>query len=149
MIMITKTVVEYFKQEDENNTVFELKEKKIVTNSVKILIEGSNEKIETFYVTSTYVILETPIPLGVSIIVEYKVQIEEVVLTPEIRVRQLELQVAELKRDVETLNEALKERVDKHSFRVWIKAIEMKMGISVIDANPHGIDGLNYHEKGY
>ena len=147
--MITKTMVEYFKQEDENNTVFEIKEKKIVTNSVKILIEGSNEKIEAFYVTSTYIILETPIPLGVSIAVEYKIQVEEVVITPEVRVRQLELQVLELKKEVETLHEALKERVDKHSFRVWIKAIEMKMGISVIDGNPHGIDGLNYHEKGY
>lgn len=145
--MLTQDVTEYFKQVDDGNTVVELKHKNIVANSVLIHIEGGNEKIENFYVTSGFIILEHTVPVDTSLIINYKIEVDEVEPSLELKVKELEKQVQELQKIVQTLDQALLQRVDKHSFRVWIKAIEKKMGISVIDANPHGIDGINYYEN--
>jgi hypothetical protein len=145
--MLTKTVIEYFKQVDDGNTVVPMEHKQIVSNSASIFIEGDGEKIEDFYITGGFIILQNAVPVGVTLRIEYKIEVDEVETSIEIKVKKLEKQVEELKEAVRLLDQALLERVDKHSFRVWIKAVEMKMGISVIDANPHGIDGINYHEK--
>lgn len=140
-------IVEYFTQDVENNTVIELQHKKQIANSMKILIEGTDETISEFTITSNYLLLDYAIPVGVTLILKYKVEIETPTISTEQKIKQIEDEISRLKSQNQVLAEALSQRVDKHSFRVWLKAVEKQLGISVIDGNPHGIDGINSYRS--
>lgn len=62
------------------------------------------------------------------------------------KVTDLQLRLAQQEKVIEIILAALDERVGKHAFRVWIKALEKSFGTSVIVPDLFGIEGVNPYQ---
>lgn len=134
-------------QETEGNTIFVITNSKYLKDSLVVYIDGNS--ITSYEVLGDiYLSLNFAPTVGSEIIIEYEVKEEEEVdLNLLKRVRQLEEEVRNLTIQNQTLYEALNQKVDKHTFRVWIKAIETTLGVTITEGSPFGIDGVNAYKR--
>lgn len=134
-----------FIQKIEENTIFKIDEVGLESNSIKVYdVDGD---ITFSYLGGGYLQIEN-IPLNKAFIVEFEKTIQVYNQeSVEERLKKLEVKTQELKDQNDMLYRALSERVDKHSFRVWLKAVESKMGIQIVDKDLLGIAGVNSYQK--
>lgn len=73
------------------------------------------------------------IPFRASISITYRVEADLSKFTPIERIKVLEKELAEQKKVVNTLSEALKYRVDIQTFKTYLKSLEKKLGVDIFD----------------
>ena len=126
---------------DVDNTIIELKESYIdgsvtakIENGVDITIQEIGQK---------YIRLVDLPAQGDKVLITYNIAVigesENNVLD---RLNKLEAQVAEQTLLIHTLVQAMNNRVDKHTFNVWLKAVENRFGKPILEHNLVGIQAV-------
>lgn len=139
--MSVKQQKEYYIHLDVDNTIIELKESYIdgsvtakVENGVDITIQEIGQK---------YIRLVDLPAQGDKVLITYNVDVigesDNNVLD---RLNKLEAQVAEQTLLINTLVQAMNNRVDKHTFNVWLKAVENRFGKPILEHNLVGIQAV-------
>lgn len=139
--MSVKQQKEYYIHLDVDNTIIELKESYIdgsvtakIENGVDITIQEIGQK---------YIRLVDLPAQGDKVLITYNIAVigesENNVLD---RLNKLEAQVAEQTLLINTLVQAMNNRVDKHTFNVWLKAVENRFGKPILEHNLVGIQAV-------
>lgn len=132
-------------QSIENNTIFKIDDTNLVQDTLKVY--NKNGDIAFQYLGGGYLQIEG-ISLNETFTIEFEIEIQNInSKTLEERVKTLEDLVSSLTEQNEILFQALRERVDKHSFRVWLKAVESKMGVQILEKDLLGVEGVNSYRK--
>lgn len=105
-----------------------------IPSSVKAWYYESDSKLEPISLNEIggrYIGLDEEASLeGVTIKVEYAIETKK--FSTE-KLNQLEAQVAEQQKVIETILEALRHRVDIHTFSTYLRTLESKLNIDILD----------------
>lgn len=139
--MSVKQQKEYYIHLDSDNTIIELKES-YIDGSVKAKVENGVD-IEIQEIGQKYIrLVDTP-TLGDKILITYDISVitesDNNVLD---RLNELEKKVADQTVLINTLVQAMNNRVDKHTFNVWLKAVENRFGKPILENNLIGIQAV-------
>lgn len=106
-------------------------------DSVRVFyIQNSiNKDIEIIELGENYIQLELGEPLETNTTINITYNVKTVVdySDPSVKLQVLEKEVKELKKAVRILEEALGNRVTNQTFNMYLKNLEKKLGVSVID----------------
>ena len=139
--MSIKQQKEYYIHLDADNTIIELKES-YIDGSVKAKVENGVD-VEIQEIGQKYIrLVDTP-TLGDKILITYDIS----VITESDNnildiLNELEKKVADQTKLINTLVIAMNNRVDKHTFNVWLKAVENRFGKPVLENNLVGIQAV-------
>lgn len=139
--MSVKQQKEYYIHLDSDNTIIELKES-YIEGSVKAKVENGAD-IEIQEIGQKYIrLVDTP-AIGDKILITYNISVitesDNNVLN---RLNELEKKVADQTKLINTLVLAMNNRVDKHTFNVWLKAVENRFGKPILEDNLMGIQAV-------
>lgn len=139
--MSVKQQKEYYIHLDSDNTIIELKES-YIEGSVKAKVENGAD-IEIQEIGQKYIrLVDTP-AIGDKILITYNISVitesDNNVLD---RLNELEKKVADQTKLINTLVLAMNNRVDKHTFNVWLKAVENRFGKPILEDNLMGIQAV-------
>lgn len=144
--MAIKQAVETFTQTEAGNVILETSQS-YISGSVKIYAVVNGQEIQNINVTEiggTYLQLETALTIGAVINIYYDVRTSDSLDVDILqRLRALEEQVLKQGRMIDILTSAVENRVDKHTFKVWLKAMEQSYGKPILEQNLLGIQSVH------
>lgn len=133
---------------DTSNTILEV-ESAYIEGSVVVTILDSvtGQSVRAVNITeigSTYLQLNEEIEEGKTLQVFYKTRNTEVDFDTNLvdRLNKLEELCSKQQQVIETLLKAVDNRVNKHSFNLWIKAVEKSIGKPILPNNLVGIQAV-------
>lgn len=145
--MSIKQQKEIYVHIDINNIILELKESYLentVTAAVVDVLENVIRPISILEIGQKYIQLMDIVNLNERVLIKYKVNSidysEDVNILD--RLNKLEIQVNNQNKIIETLVLAMNNRVDKHTFNVWLKAVEHRFGKPILEDNLAGIQAV-------
>lgn len=145
--MALKQTYDTFTQSQSGNVVFETSQNYIDgTVTASFLINGSTEVPVTglIEIGGTYIQLEDAPSVGVVIRIYYSVRVSDTLDVDILqRLRSIEAQVEKQNQMLNILTQAVDNRVDKHTFRVWLKAMEKSFGKPILEQNLLGIQSVH------
>lgn len=139
---------EQFVQSDDDNTILETSEAYIDgTVVVTILDASTNQPLRAVNVSeigSVYISLNESIPAGTWLQIFYKTRNTVVDFDTNLvdRLNSLEDLVQKQQVVIETLLAAVDNRVSKHTFNIWLKAVEKSLGKPILPDNLSGIQAV-------
>lgn len=138
--------IENIRQEEDNNQVIEL-ENEYVKGSVKIKLVVSGTELRDINFTEIgvrYLQLNEDFPEGTHFRIYYDTaELDEGDLNVLRELRELREKVNNQQIVIEKLLEAVDQRVEKHTFRVWLKAMEKSFGTRIVGENLLGIQKVH------
>ena len=145
--MAIKQTSEIVVQTTAGNIIFETTQTYIPNSvSMKYIINDTSEidVAGVVEIGGTYVQLSQAPTIGTKIRIYYDVRTSDSLDVDILqRLRALEEQVNKQNKMLDILTQALDNRVDKHTFRVWIKAMEQSYGKPVLDQTLLGIQAVH------
>ena len=134
-------------QTTTGNIIFETTQNYIPNSvSIKYVINDTSE-IDVVGITEiggNYIQLVQAPTVGTKLRIYYDVRTSDSLDVDILqRLRALEEQVNKQNKMLDILTQALDNRVDKHTFRVWIKAMEQSYGKPVLDQTLLGIQAVH------
>ena len=138
---------EYYIHTALGNTLVEVESAYIEGSVVLTLLDSLNNFVRAINSTeigSVYIQLNEDLPLDSKVQVLYKTRNTEVDFDTNLvdRINSLETIVQKQQVVIETLLQAMDNRVNKHSFNVWIKAVEKSIGKPILPENLVGIQAV-------
>ena len=138
---------EYYIHTELGNTLVEVESAYIEGSVVLTLLDSLNNFVRAINSTeigSVYIQLNEDLPLDSKVQVLYKTRNTEVDFDTNLvdRINSLETIVQKQQVIIETLLQAMDNRVNKHSFNVWIKAVEKSIGKPILPENLVGIQAV-------
>ena len=138
---------EYYIHTELGNTLVEVESAYIEGSVVLTLLDSLNNFVRAINSTeigSVYIQLNEDLPLDSKVQVLYKTRNTEVDFDTNLvdRINSLEAIVQKQQVVIETLLQAMDNRVNKHSFNVWIKAVEKSIGKPILPENLVGIQAV-------
>lgn len=145
--MAIKQTSEVVIQTTTGNIIFETTQNYIPNSvSIKYVINDTSE-IDVVGITEiggNYIQLVQAPTVGTKLRIYYDVRTSDSLDIDILqRLRALEEQVNKQNKMLDILTQALDNRVDKHTFRVWIKAMEQSYGKPVLDQTLLGIQAVH------
>ena len=145
--MAIKQTSEVVIQTTTGNIIFETTQNYIPNSvSIKYVINDTSE-INVAGITEiggNYIQLVQAPTVGTKLRIYYNVRTSDSLDVDILqRLRALEEQVNKQNKMLDILTQALDNRVDKHTFRVWIKAMEQSYGKPVLDQTLLGIQAVH------
>ena len=145
--MAIKQTSEVVIQTTTGNIIFETTQNYIPNSvSIKYVINDTSE-IDVVGITEiggNYIQLVQAPTIGTKLRIYYDVRTSDSLDVDILqRLRALEEQVNKQNKMLDILTQALDNRVDKHTFRVWIKAMEQSYGKPVLDQTLLGIQAVH------
>jgi hypothetical protein len=109
-----------------------------------IISAYSTETYEVVEIGGNYLQLVTAPPVGATLEVIYNVRTSDSLDVDILqRLRAIEEQVEKQNKMLDILTKAVENRVDKHTFRVWLKAMEQSFGKPILEQNLLGIQAVH------
>ena len=138
---------EYYIHTELGNTLVEVESAYIEGSVVLTLLDSLNNFVRAINSTeigSVYIQLNEDLPLDSKVQVLYKTRNTEVDFDTNLvdSINSLETIVQKQQVVIETLLQAMDNRVNKHSFNVWIKAVEKNIGKPILPENLVGIQAV-------
>lgn len=138
---------EYYVHTEIGNTILEVESAYIEGTVVITLLDSSGafvRAVNSTEIGSVYVQLNEDLPLNSKVQILYKTRNTEVDFDTNLvdRLNSLEAIVQKQQVVIETLLQAMDNRVNKHSFNVWIKAVEKSIGKPILPENLVGIQAV-------
>lgn len=138
---------EYYVHTEIGNTILEVESAYIEGTVVITLLDSSDafvRAVNSTEIGSVYVQLNEDLPLNSKVQILYKTRNTEVDFDTNLvdRLNSLEAIVQKQQVVIETLLQAMDNRVNKHSFNVWIKAVEKSIGKPILPENLVGIQAV-------
>lgn len=130
-----KNIEEFFIQDTEGNTIFQITQEAI-KNTITVLVirNGIETQIGVNELGEGYFQVQSEILLNEELKVNYQIRVsdsnEDVNLLQ--RIRLLEEQHTALAKMMDILTQAVDQRVEKHSFRIWLNQMEKSFGKPVL-----------------
>lgn len=145
--MAIKQTIEIVVQTAAGNTIFETTQNYIPNSvSMKYVINETSEVdvVGVIEIGGNYIQLSQAPTVGAKLRIYYDVRTSDSLDVDILqRLRALEEQVEKQNKMLNILTQALDNRVDKHTFRVWIKAMEQSYGKPVLDQTLLGIQAVH------
>lgn len=129
---------------DEDNTILESTEEYLDNSVTLFLCDNNWNKVSSLTCSelgSKYIRITSTLTLNDKVLIEYKIKTFNFDIDTNILVRIKRLEDIILKQDlaITELTKAMSNRVDKHTFRVWLKAMEKNYGKPILEDNLLGI----------
>lgn len=144
---------EYYIHTDLGNTILEVESAYMDGSVVLTLLDPDTDQpmraLSSVEIGSVYIQLNEDLPINSKVQIFYKTLSTEVDYDTNIidRLNALESTVANQTIVIETLLQAVENRVNKHSFNVWIKAVEKSIGKKVLPDNLMGIQAVQLADQ--
>jgi hypothetical protein len=144
--MAIKSVNETITQVTADNVIFETSGMYVQDSvSVKYVINGSEVPVVgVVEVGGNYIQLATAPSVGTVLRVYYDIRTSDTLDVDILqRLNALEQKVKKQDQMLELLTKALDNRVDKHTFRIWLKAMEQSFGKPILGPDILGIQQVH------
>lgn len=143
---------EYYVHTEQGNTILEVESAYVEGSVVLTLLDASDQYVRALNASeigSVYIQLNEDLPLNSKVQIFYKTRNTEADFDTNLvdRINNLEAIVKKQQTVIETLLHAVDNRVNKHSFNVWIKAVEKSIGKPILQENLIGIQAVQLADQ--
>lgn len=150
--MSVKAQKEYYVHVDIDNTIIELKESYLPQSVVAEVVTPVDIVIRQINITEIgqkYVQLNDPLSLNEKVRIRYNIESLDYDVDTNVldRLNKLEVLVNDQNKVIETLIAAMNNRVDKHTFNVWLKAVEHRFGKPILEHNLVGVQAVHIGDR--